>query len=336
MRCSSFVIEVPFVFGSHADSPNARSLSSYGKSIVVTFATARKAHGQAVTLKLTSPSPPPAHLIADLEPFDVQLSCVPFASRPPVGFWDTFNSSLYLLDVIHRYALDGTVLPIVFMDPDCLVLADISGGLPGHGSIAVYEVGGRSAEQADNGLTALAAEELHRTIDPQLPRGVLPTPVGGEFLAVDPAAFLPLSQECRRAWLYSLERFEKGLEPKFNTEEHVLSFAIRYLPTVQAQFVRRVWTSHKFRDVRSSDLDLAVWHLPAEKGRGFDALYQPAKSPESWFWTSSEKEFRRRVGLVVGVPRRTLRRVVRDTIRSAISATVRFAKRRSQRPMTFG
>ena len=138
---------------------------------------------------------------------------------------------------------------------------------------------------------------------------------GGEFLVVPRDRLDPLLDRAERAWTDALERF-RSRTPHFVTEEHHVSYALRDLEVTDlSTFVRRIWTAPSYRTVAGDEHELTLWHLPAEKRRGFTALHAAATDPYSWWWTADRDGFRAQVGTAVGVPRRPPGRLAYDLTR---------------------
>ena len=96
-------------------------------------------------------------------------------------------------------------------------------------------------------------------------------------------------------WAFNLAR--AGLQaPKLNEEAHVLSMLAERLDLRNAianRYVKRMWTSPQFNNVRPGDEHLAVWHLPYEKKRGLYRLFrllekQKGLGDEARFWEKAK------------------------------------------------
>ena len=68
--------------------------------------------------------------------------------------------------------------------------------------------------------------------------------------------------------------------------------------------MRRIWTNPLFyREVRQSDVDLAIWHLPAEKTFGLYNLYhQLLDKQENFGFDISNTDYIRLVQKVLHIP----------------------------------
>ena len=74
-----------------------------------------------------------------------------------------------------------------------------------------------------------------------------------------------------------LDRHKKG-KIKFNEEAHVLSYYFYKHGAKLAgmdTYIKRVWTNRNyFRNVKSEDVNMNIWHLPNEKNTGIDKLFK--------------------------------------------------------------
>jgi hypothetical protein len=95
---------------------------------------------------------------------------------------------------------------------------------------------------------------------------------GGELICFKGVILPQLLEAVTAGYQWALERFEKG-QPKFNTEEHLFSFAYWKvgLRTFTAnKYIKRMWTDLSSAvNLEAGDEQRMLWHLPAEKKHGF-------------------------------------------------------------------
>ncbi|HEX4685251.1 MAG TPA: hypothetical protein VH228_00615 [Nocardioides sp.] len=315
-------VAVAFAPMDPRQSPNLErpSLEPYYRAMLVTFGSVRRWNPDVV-LTLVTTEPPPASHAEALAGLRVLERTTSFAHRPPVGFTDRFAASVYQLD-----ALEAMTGPTLFLDPDVvcrLPLGDLLADVPAGGAGALplayapdYDV---------NGLSRRQAESIHH----DLGEGAgVPVHYGGECYAVSAEARKVLLDRTELAWSDTLERWHAG-RPHFVTEEHVLSYALRGVDVVPLDgHVQRIWTAARHRTVSRSDDRLTLWHLPAEKERGFAAVHPAVLDQRSWFWTAPPAEWHRRIARSFGVRHRTPSRLVRDTAGRTLNALERARRRR--------
>ncbi|MFD2082488.1 hypothetical protein SAMN05421678_10267 [Actinopolymorpha cephalotaxi] len=312
-------IVIPFVRASAEQSPNIRAdnhLATYYRAMVVTFASVRRWNPD-VDLILVTNHTAPEEFARQLHGLGVSEQLEPFAHEPPAGFNRSFAASLYMLDALGQPAAAKQVL---YVDPDVLCVrplgdmraacGDAVGALP-----LSYPV-----DHDVNGLTRRQAAELHTELGEATDSP--PQHFGGECYVV-PAGLAPtLIDRAESAWRLSLDRYERH-ESRFTTEEHIMAFALRGVPVVNlSPFVRRIWTAARHRTVDGCEPELTLWHLPAEKDRGFAEMYSLATDRDSWFWRAGADEFTQRAARSMGLSNRRPSRFVRD-LAGAVYSRVR-------------
>jgi hypothetical protein len=180
-----------------------------------------------------------------------------------------FPGNMYLLDcLVAECAASAPDQPVVFLDPDCLVLDARS----------LIEIASRPTlsvhyeeyplTETINGQSRLSLSLLTDATSREPVRWV-----GGEFLAGTVAALSSLATDVERVWS---DRFLPALDRLgcSATEEHVLSVALHGSPEVRdvGPAVKRCWTRAPYRNIDGGELRTTVLHLPGEKGFGFHTL----------------------------------------------------------------
>jgi hypothetical protein len=322
---SEITVAIPFVRVDASQNPNLVIKRGddpsipYFRSMVVAFASVRRFNAN-VQLSLITNEPPPQPFSAQLNVLGVQVREVPFSHRPPLGFARTFSASLYLLDALDSLTDEVTVL----IDPDVLCIRSLHAMISTAGNAVGVLPIDYQPDHNVNGLTRSEAGELHALLGEP---SICPTHFGGEVYVIPSQFLVAIRERCDEAWALSLDRHVRGMS-KFQTEEHVLSFALRGVPTEDMQaFVHRIWTAHRLRQVDGRESRLTLWHLPAEKDRGFALIYLAATDPSSWFWHSSEDDFIDRAGRAMGLHHRSVSRLALDFVGQSLHALR--AKRRS-------
>jgi len=322
------IVAVAFTPAPAVQSPNMRaitdtgSVASYYRAIVVTFASVRR-WNHHLRLALVTDCKPPVPYDDQLSALDVQILEAEFEHRPPDGFWPTFNASLYTIDVMSMLA--RTAKPtdqILLLDPDVLCTGELTAVLQviRGTDVLVYPTGFPEDEESQ-GLSALDAAPLHLELDPELQEP--PMHYGGELYGFTAAGALPILRRAEDAWKLAMSNWASG-RPYFVTEEHLLNYAVRRARKVDATtFIRRIWTAPVHRTVSGDEGALLLWHLPAEKDRGFVEFASAVADPQSWFWMAERDEFLRRAGDLVGIPHRALGRFAYDVAGGSIRAAQR-------------
>ena len=191
-----------------------------------------------------------------------------------------------------RMQADDTLL---VCDADCLCrmpLDPLFDEIRNNGS-ALYEfITDRSA--TINGITLPQMERFYEACYSKPPR--LPLAYyGGEFIGLRGDNVRRINEAYPELWAFNLARADLQA-PKLNEEAHVLSMLAERLDLRNAianRYVKRMWTSPQFNNVRPGDEHLAVWHLPYEKKRGLYRLFrllekQKGLGDEARFWEKAK------------------------------------------------
>jgi hypothetical protein len=314
----TMMMAIPFARTQASQNPNLRlhagsdPAEPYFRAMTVAFGSLRRWHPLADLVLISNAPPPDEHMVA-LRRLGVRYCDVPFDHRPPPGFTERFEASLYALDALASLTSETTVM----LDPDVLCMTNLTSLLERvQGQVGALRMNFPETENI-NGLTRLQAGELHGLLgEPERS----PAHYGGEVYVLPLSRRDALVSRTERAWSLALARHEKGLT-KFTTEEHILSYAMRDAPVALLNGdVRRIWTTHRYRTVDGREAALSIWHLPAEKTRGFATLYPSVTDAQSWFWRADPQEFVDRCGRAMGLHGRGPARLARDVAGAVVNA----------------
>jgi hypothetical protein len=318
----------PQVVGKGAPS-SASFQAVYWRCVALFFATSRRQNPGARHILYTNVDAVPVvdghDIAAVLSEWDVEVVRIPYTFQPPEGYFGTWRNQFYVFDVVRHLARSAGLRDDdvgVILDSDCFWVrpADRPAASARRVRALTYDIG-IPEDHKQNGLTPAEMGALYPDVAAALgldmPVPEAPPPyIGGEIVAATGAFLRELDALAGPLWAELLRRHAAGL-PKFNEEAHALSFLYYVLgvPDGTANpFVRRIWTMlRKGDDARRPDADLTLWHVPAEKRFGIPRLFAEAMKPQSAFWTVDPGEpFRRLVGRFLGVPRRSVRKLVLD------------------------
>lgn len=318
-------VVIPFVNVDAKQNPNlrtqnsAKSRDAYLRASIVCLASFRR-WNEDVNLVFATNAPVPEWFEERTRSLRAEVRYVEFSHVPPRNFSSAFLGSFFLIDVLQApWDSDHLVLT----DPDVICLGNLEPVLED----CEHRIGALPLNYARdrpvNGLSSIGAESIHQDLG--LPPGPV-THFGGEFYVIPQILLSEAAAKVEAAWRHSLAQFLNG-ERHFPTEEHMMNYVLRQVPTTGLQeHVKRVWTAHGFRNVDGKEADLLIWHLPAEKERGFRKVWA-ASSPPSWFWEADQDTFIKRSSRAFGVGRRgpirwTLDNVARSyrALRSGLDA----------------
>ncbi len=320
------VIGVAFVPGGRDSAVNVRSRTrdasaTYYRCIVVALWSARRHHPDADLRLFTTEDVPPEYG-DQLAALEVSTVCVPFSYRPNPPLAPSFEASLYTLDVIEHIAEALPDRQVVLIDPDCLVVGPLS---PAASAVGRNAVGVLDLEQPEdyvaNGLSRADAELIHARIGGVRQSAAVSPHFGGEFYLFGAGSARILVDHVRAAYAYACVDAVSHpgfLRPRMSTEEHILNYALRFVDKVSMlDHVARIWTAPRLRLVPPHWSSLSVWHLPAEKDRGFARCHQLVSDSPAVRLSTAE------LATMMGVSRRGIGRLAYDWVGKAARAVSR-------------
>lgn len=294
----------------------------YWKCVVVFFASSVRNNPEAHHLLFTNVDQLPRLGQFDMEQFltqmGVEIVTIPFTYVPPKGFFGTWNSTFYKFDVLRYFAKNSEAnRQYMNLDSDCIWVNSVdrlSHAIDRDGVIN-YDLN----LEADDEINGWSRTDL-KTIYPQLGIQELPDAphyYGAELIAANSENIQKLADEIDAIWKTSLARFQAE-QPKFNTEEQMLSFAYYKLGCATGSanpYIKRIWTSPRFHNTCEEDLSLDIWHLPSEKRYGIKRLFEQVINPKSQFWQLLlGKPLTQYTARYLGLPKPTLTKRLLDTL----------------------
>ncbi len=290
----------PFTRGSHRTR-----LDTYYRSAIATFGTIRR-FNPTLQCALATNAAPPEWAARQFERLDVQVRCIEALSIHRLPPHTRFRTSLYLFDVL-RAIVAPPGKAVTFLDPDVICVRPfdfvLDDGQVGCLPLATGE------HDSIKGVTLAQIAAIGAALG--RPKDSVPSHIGGEILTVTHAALPELLDRVSEALAY----IDRGASPNFLNEEHVLTYASDRNWRSMRLLIARIWTIPRYRDVPEDALNLALWHLPAEKTKGLQRVYRAVR--ERYFDRLSDDAARRLLGRWTGViPTRW--RLLSDHIRRAI------------------
>ena len=161
-----------------------------------------------------------------------------------------------------------------------------------------------------NNLSSDLLGKLYLEIDPKYPTP-FPKCYGGELIGGKSNMLRVVSEECERFFNLALDKCStQSLLSKdgigvFDGDERISNYVynkgIVDIYDVEG-YIRRIWTATHLHTVRSSDIEIPIWHLPSEKTSGLQQLFNKSVKDESTFWSTPLEQFNRYLGEYVGIP----------------------------------
>lgn len=253
---------------------------------------------------------------AFLNQVGVQTRQLPFKDFcPPPAFGTEFRNAFYKLEVLRELARPEAEEGSLLLDSDCVwtrptpALLEL---LRQPGTLLLLDAEPEAGPDTKvHGLSRRDIGNLYRHLDPTYPVDV-PRHYGGELLGGSRQRLAEVATELQAFWEAVMRdyptaapRFASG-RSLFDGDEYLTSFVYNRLaqPGIDASpFIRRIWTSFRKTDVRATDAQLPIWHLPNEKNQGLPILCRRVLDPNSAFWHLPLSELAAYLGRFLGIPR---------------------------------
>lgn len=304
------------------DSSRPEFQEVYWRCIALFFLTAR-AHNPQHPLQLYCNRPvaeaAPPRIAALLGRLGVRELTLPLTHRLPPEAASRWGNVFYELDILAHFAACDDAPSLLLADSDCIwrrPFAPFEARLRNEGCL-LYTLQPRDQKnyQGDvliNGMSRRRMAELAESLFGRGPVGEMPYQ-GGEFSAFTRAwchSALPLA---RRLWQHA--RAEAMAPDDVRTEEHVwtiIAAAMGVRPSGANDIIRRIWTNFDAANARPEDLDLTLWHLPAEKKFGFRRMWQAIEAGETPPEALPPETLNEMTRRYMGVPQRGPRKTALD------------------------
>ncbi len=198
--------------------------------------------------------------------------------KTPKDWYGAWRNQFYLFDILdHFKEADGNIL---ILDSDCVINGNLQGLYDEINEKGILTLPIDYSENREiNGCSIAQMRDIYRQIFcTQKADGLLY--MGGEFVALRGDRIASLMEVFETIWAKNYELYEQKVR-KLNEEAHVLSLCYYYLDgqnEAGRKYIRRIWNSLNCNQVKTSDLALPIWHLPAEKKFGFKELFRKLKT----------------------------------------------------------
>ncbi|MFD2255859.1 hypothetical protein ACFSSA_04145 [Luteolibacter algae] len=263
----------------------------YWRSVVVLFASAATHHPESRRVLLVNELPPEKidgfFVSPILERLKVEIRVLKDITRPPGDYHNAWNTQFVVLDALQELSdISSGATPVLLLDSDCVFIRPLSAELIeriAEDKILRYDLGSND-DSPENGLSNRDLGRLAAEYDPPLDREVIRY-AGGEIFCGRADILPEVVKLGRRTYEISIERHRAGL-PKFNEEAHLLSYVYEVLGSPDASandMIKRIWTDRGwYSNLDGSEMDLTIWHLPAEKKLGIIKAFHLIASGKSY------------------------------------------------------
>ena len=229
---------------------------------------------------------------------NVAVVTLPLSWQAPKGWHGKWRNQFYIFDILQfienqsisqsgaefKSAPDYENAAFLVLDSDCIVNRSLDGLFEAIRAQHLLALPMHFADDYNiNGLTRVDMRQVFRELDGTDP-GQNPEYCGGEIFAATLPIVRQINAMAPGVWQDMHSRFQEQ-RPKFNEEAHFLSYCYYKIGSygLLESFIKRIWTSPKFSNVKKADFDLPIWHLPAEKTGGIALIFNSIKRGEQIF-----------------------------------------------------
>ena len=282
-------------------SSSKKFIETYLKNIVCFFWSARKFNKSNTKYILFVNTDIPRYIndfdiINFLNIYDIEIVKLEnvFCISPP-NYFKSWNSQFVIIDILKWYSNLNYEFNALILDNDCLIINDLDQifeGVAKVKGILNYEIN-YDDEHDINGLNKKQLSDLFK-IYHNIDHIDSIKYFGGEFVCFNSNIIKNFYNESIRLYMISLERF-KSNQIKYNEEAHLLSsvyFKLGFTIADANKYIKRIWTNPViYYNVTGKEFDLLIWHLPSEKGKGFNKLFLKIKNKQDDYIKISDLKY---------------------------------------------
>ena len=240
-----------------------------------------------------------------LSKLGIKLVELPFDKFDPKKYSKRFRNAFYKHEVINALAqLDGSS---ILLDSDCIwtkSCVDIFKKIDNDNCLLLQDTYQRSSTpklRSPHNLSMEDMGKLYARIPIMKTQADYPVWYGGELIGGNPKHFEIVANSIREVLKYCQNQediqkdsmtFANG-NSIFSNDEFISSYVYNSLIDIPihdtfGSFSKRMWTLPNSYNSEEEDLNLPIWHLPAEKESGLIELFHELVDPKSFFWESTE------------------------------------------------
>lgn len=263
-----------------SDSPKFQAI--YWRCVIVFFQTSLRFHKNRRHILFTNTDTLPlldGFCIKDFfDKHNIEVITVKNKYPLPNGYFNTFRNQFFEFSILQKVskfiAKDDTFL---MLDSDCIFKSscdEIFKELTVSKYTSTTYAFNDTKEYKINGLTGNQMSKLFN--DFGVHQDSIPYYSGGEILLCKGDFIENVVNDFPSLFNDLMKRNSEG-RLKFNEEAHVLSyFYYKYKGNIGGlnAHIKRMWTNHNYyRNIEKNDFKKAIWHLPNEKGQGFESMF---------------------------------------------------------------
>ncbi|MCX2473262.1 hypothetical protein OQZ33_02840 [Pedobacter sp. MC2016-05] len=293
-------------------SSGKRHQDIYWRCILLFFATSKRFNKSQKHVLFSNTKVIPQldgrEVLKALSDLDVEIIYTEFKYKTPKGYFNMFQNQFYEFSIL-EYIVENNKNPAdqyLILDSDCIFTKGVE-SLFSHAKPDGF-VSFEDGCTTDLVIHGLSRKDMKLLYEDLLGEQIdhIPGYHLGEFFLASVRNINTIFSDFQQLWPELLRRHRENL-PKFNEEAQTLSylyFKNNFKASEDKTFLKRIWTNPVFyRNVEKTDLDVAIWHLPAEKTYGLSALYQDLILKESQYGLGiSNDSYLGKVKTLLGIP----------------------------------
>ena len=247
-----------------------------------------------------------------LDELGVEVIFTDFKYKTPKGYFDLFQNQFYEFSILEYITKNYKTEEDQFLilDSDCIftrAAAPLFEEARPAGFISFEDA--CTTELVIHGLSRRDMKALYEDLSGK-PVKEIPGYHLGEFFLASVKNINIIFEDFLELWPEMMHRFNSR-QPKFNEEAQTLSYIYyknNFKASPKTTYLKRIWTNPVFyRNVEKTDVEVAIWHLPAEKTYGLARLYDILIMQQADYgFGLSDQNYLETVKTTLGIPYLTL------------------------------
>ena len=232
------------------------------------------------------------------------------SKKTPVNWYGSWRNQLYVFDILD--AIKDSDGNFMILDSDIVFRKDVTPvfeEISRNGVLEyIMEYDSYNDDKLINGITTKQMREIYAGIYNEYPDDLLYG--GGEFIGLTGEFVNRILGEFPFLWEKNYRLFEEG-KPKLNEEAHLLSvlyYRCGRQNNLARSCIKRMWSTVRYDTLSHEDLELPIWHLPAEKKYALAGMFNRLRNGKTV--SASMAFLERALGIRLPYPLRILRRAV--------------------------
>lgn len=265
----------------NADSTSDKFQEVYWKCIVSFYNSSLKYNNDKKHIFYTNLKELPPMKNIDLKNFflsnNIEVREIQLTNKTPEDWFTAWRNQFYVFDILKDLQeLLSDEDNLLILDSDCIINQNLDGLFEDVQKMdaVVYDIGYPN-DWVINTITQDQMNEMYFKFF-----GIYESIryYGGEFIAINAKVIKHILEEFRSLWKKNYALYETN-SPKLTEEAHFLSIIYHKLNLANSfgdKYIKRLWNSNKYNNIKNEDINLPVYHLPSQKTTGFKYYFQKA------------------------------------------------------------